>query len=175
MIEKGFHCFSKYHRIYTFIGTEEKTWEEIKRHLVKNVGGKESTARAQMQVALAERNLVVIEEDGLYRLNPEMIATLLKLLRPLHPKVLRIITQSKLKRLEAVEEVWRKKYYKLYCEKLELEYGFHDAKAEYYANRRNLPNSYQLKNEHLSKAVHAHHELNDLKKRLKEEGIDVDE
>ena len=73
MIEKGFHFFSKYHRIYTFIGTEEKSWEEIKRHLVKNVGVKESTARAQMQVALAKKNLVAIEDDGLYRLNPEMI------------------------------------------------------------------------------------------------------
>lgn len=175
MIEKGFHCFSKYHHIYTFIGTEEKSWEEIKRHLVKDVGVKESTARAQMQVALAKKNLVAIEEDGLYRLNPEMISQLLKLLRPLHPKVLRIITQSRLKSLEAAEEVWKKKYYKLYCEKLELEYGFHDAKAEYYGNRRSVPNSYQLKNEHLSKAVHAHHELNDLKKRLKEEGIDIDE
>lgn len=48
MIEKGFHCFSKYHRIYTLIGTEEKSWEEIKRHLVKDIGVKESTARVQM-------------------------------------------------------------------------------------------------------------------------------
>ena len=156
MIEKGFHCFSKYHRIYTFIGTEEKSWEEIKRHLVKNVGVKESTVRAQIQVALAKKNLVAIEDDGLYRLNPEMISQLLKLLRPLHPKVLRIITQSKLKRLEEAEEVWKKKYYKLYCVKLELEYGFYDAKAEYYVNRRSVPNSYQLKNEHLAKATHAY-------------------
>lgn len=107
MIEKGFYCFSKYHYIYTFIGTEEKSWEEIKRHLVKNLGIKESTARARMSIALAKENLVALEENGLYRLNAEMISKLLKFLRPLHPQVLRIVTQSKLKRLELVEENWK--------------------------------------------------------------------
>ena len=175
MLEKGLHCFSKYHHIYEFIGTGQKTWKEIKRHLVKDIGVKESTSRAQMEVALAAKNKVVIEEDGLYRLNPELILELLKFFRPLYPQTLRIITQSKYKQMELAGREWEIKYLKLLCEKLELEYGYHDMKASYYANKSYSLDRNRLASEHRSKAVHAHHELNDLKKRLEKEGIKLDE
>ena len=34
MLEKVLHCFSKYHHIYEYIGTDKKSWKEIKWHLV---------------------------------------------------------------------------------------------------------------------------------------------
>ncbi len=77
MIEKRLHCFSKYPHIYVFIGTEEKTEEEIKRFLMQRVGLSESTARAQMKVALADEHGIVIEEKGKYRMSQRTIEYLI--------------------------------------------------------------------------------------------------
>ena len=95
MLEKVLHCFSKYRHIYEYIGTDKKSWDEIKWHLVNVLDVSESTARAQMNVALAKENEVVIEEDGLYRLNRELLQLLINYFVPLYPVRLRVFTQKK--------------------------------------------------------------------------------
>ena len=77
MIKKRLHCFSKYPHIYVFIGTEEKTKEEIKKFLMQRIGLSEATARAQMRVALADEHGIVIKEHGKYRMSQRTIEYLI--------------------------------------------------------------------------------------------------
>ena len=76
MIKKRLHCFSKYPHIYVFIGKEEKTKAEIKRFLMQRMGMSESSARVQLEVALADDHGIVIEEDGKYRMSQRTIEDL---------------------------------------------------------------------------------------------------
>lgn len=175
MLEKGLHCFSKYHHIYEYIGTDKKSWEEIKWHLVNVLDVGESTARAQMNVALAKENEVVIEEDGLYRLNRELIQLLINYFVPLYPVRLRVFTQKKW--YETNQEIvkWIKEFLKEAYRSTKLEYELYKTKAECYKNHGSGRDAERLYMDEHSKEIDIYYRLQKMKENLRKDGINVDE
>ena len=175
MLEKGLHCFSKYRHIYEYIGTSKKSWDEIKGHLVNTLGVNESTARAQTNVALAKENEVVIEEDGLYRLNRELIQLLINYFVSIYPVRLRVFTQKKLdaKNQEIVK--WIKEFLKASYRSVELEYELHKTKASCYKNHGSGCDSERLYLDEHYKEAKTYYRLQEMKEHFKKEGIKLDE
>lgn len=175
MLEKGLHCFSKYRHIYEYIGTDKKSWDEIKWHLVNVLDVGESTARAQMNVALAKENEVVIEEDGLYRLNRELIQLLINYFVSLYPVRLRVFTQKKW--YETNQEIvkWIKEFLKEAYRSTKLEYELHKTKAECYKNHCSGRDAERLYMDENSKEIDTYYRLQKMKENLRKDGIDVDE
>lgn len=175
MLEKGLHCFSKYHHIYTFIGTGEKSWEEIKWHLVNVLDVGESTARTQMKVALAKENEVAIEEDGLYRLNREMLRLLINYFVPLYPVKLRVFTQKKWNETNQEIVKWIKEFLKEAYRSAKLEHELHKTKAECYKNHCYGSDSERLYRDEHNKEIDTFYRLQKMKENLRKDGIDIDE
>lgn len=121
MIEKRLHCFSKYPHIYVFIGTEEKTEEEIKRFLMQRIRLSESTARAQMKVALADEHGIVIEEHGKYRISQRTIEYLIDYFMEFYKKDVCWITREAYKRQAEAERELKKLKNRLEGEGIKLD------------------------------------------------------
>lgn len=175
MLEKVLHCFSKYHHIYEYIGTDKKSWKEIKWHLVHVLDVGESTARAQMEVALAKENGVVIEEDGLYRLNRELIQMLIKYFIPLYPVRLRVFTQKKWHETNQEIVKWIKEFLKEAYKSTKLEYELHKTKAECHKNHCHTSDAERLYRDEHNKEIDTFYRLQKMKVNLRKDGIDVDE
>lgn len=121
MIKKRLHCFSKYPHIYVFIGTEEKTKKEIKQFLMRRIGLSESTARAQMKVALADEHRIVIEEKGKYRISQWTIEYLIDYFMEFYKKEVCWMTKEAYNRLSEAEHELKKLKNKLKEEGIRLD------------------------------------------------------
>ena len=113
MIKKRLHCFSKYPHIYVFIGKGEKTKEEIKKFLMQRIGLSESTARKQIEVALAEEHGIVIKEHGKYRMSQRTIEYLIDYFLKFYKKDVHWMTRDAYKRLMEAERELKKLQNKL--------------------------------------------------------------
>ena len=128
-----------------------------------------------MNVALAKENEVVIEEDGLYRLNRELIQLLINYFVPLYPVRLRVFTQKKWHETNQEIVKWIKEFLKASYRNVELEYELHKTKAECYKNHCSGRDAEKLYMDEHYKEAKTYYRLQEIKEHFKEEGINIDE
>lgn len=129
MVAKWFESFYKYRHIYNFIGRGAggKYEEDIKAHLMNDLGISESTARYQLQGALDEECGLVKCANGKYQIVLERVEEMVECLFRFYPTVMCAIPERKRDSFVRMADDYELKILRLQIQLAEMKIKYHKA------------------------------------------------
>ena len=141
MVAKWFESFYKYRHIYNFLCRGGKYEEDIKAHLMEDLGISESTARYQLQGALDEECGLVKRDNGKYQIALEKVEEMIEYLFRFYPMVMCAIPKCKKDYYLKMADDYELKILQFQMQLAEMEKKYHEAEIQLLWNNISYSNS----------------------------------